>query len=70
MDIARDEDFTVNINKDGPCTAYGKSVLAMFNNDTARWVLLAACLRTQQSIAMSLFTGEYFRVYPGMDSEY
>ena len=47
LDIARDEDFTVNINKDGPCTAYGKSLMAMFNNDTARWILLAACLRTQ-----------------------
>ena len=28
----------------------------LFVNDTANWILLAACLRTQQGIAMQLFT--------------
>jgi hypothetical protein len=42
----------------------------MVHNDTARWILLAACLKTQESIAMSLFTGEYFRIYPGYEREF
>ena len=44
--------------------------MSMFHNDTARWILLAACLKTQESIAMSLFTGEYFRIYPGYEREF
>lgn len=36
-------------------------------NDIANWILLASCLRTQQSIAMGQFTQQYFLVYPGRD---
>ena len=35
----------------------------LFVNDTANWILLAACLRTQQGIAMQLFTQQYFLIY-------
>lgn len=38
----------------------------LFVNDTANWILLAACLRTQQGIAMSLFTQQYFMIYDRM----
>lgn len=39
----------------------------LFVNYTANWILLASCLRTQQSIAMGQFTQAFFLVYPGKD---
>jgi hypothetical protein len=41
-------------------TDYFKAVKEIFVNDCALWIFMAACLRTQQGIAMSLFNGEYF----------
>ena len=49
---------------------YFQALKELFVNDCALWVLLAACLRTQQGIAMGLFTNEYFRVYPGTENEF
>ena len=46
LDIARDPEYSINMNKETFLTSYWKSLIAMFNNDTARWILLAACLRT------------------------
>lgn len=43
---------------------YFKALRELFVNESAIWVLVAACLRTQQSIAMSIFTNDYFRIYP------
>ena len=33
-----------------------KALKELFTNDTANWILIAACMRTQQGIAMGLFT--------------
>jgi len=35
---------------------YYLAVRELFMNDIANWILLASCLRTQQSIAMGQFT--------------
>lgn len=45
-------------------TEYFKALKELFVNESAIWILLAATLRTQQSIAMSLFTNDFFRIYP------
>lgn len=55
---------------DNPCVHYWKSVYAMFTNDCARWLFLAVCLRTQQGIALSLFTGDYFKIYAGREADF
>lgn len=49
---------------------YFKALKELFVNDTAIWILVAACLRTQQGIAMTLFTNDYFRIYPENESQY
>lgn len=68
LDIKRvSEDSTVKLHY---VKEYFQAVKELFVNDCALWVLLAACLRTQQGIAMGLFTNEYFRVYPGTEYEF
>lgn len=43
----------------------------MFTNDTARWILLAASVRTLQTIAISIFTNDFFqKTYPEYDLLY
>lgn len=60
-----------NVNRDYEwLTDYLKAVREIFVNDCALWILLAACLRTQQGIAMSLFNGEYFQIYAGREKEF
>lgn len=49
---------------------YFSALRELFVNECAIWILLAACLRTQQGIAMGLFTNEYFKIYPEYDYEY
>lgn len=70
MEVLRDASFSDHMAKQTHFQNYWKSLMSMFQNDTARWILLAACLKTQESIAMSLFTGEYFRIYPGRDRDF
>mmetsp|Transcript_11201 Transcript_11201/g.18841 ORF Transcript_11201/g.18841 Transcript_11201/m.18841 type:complete len:264 (+) Transcript_11201:1104-1895(+) len=67
----------LNIKRESPnsdryqlLTDYFKALRELFVNETAIWILVAACLRTQQSIAMSLFTNDFFKIYPSYESSY
>lgn len=44
-------------------TEYFWALKELFTNDTANWILLAACLRTLQGIAMTSFNTSYFSIY-------
>lgn len=43
---------------------YCDALSELMNNEAANWIMFAACLRTQQSVAMSLFTGQFYSLYP------
>jgi len=55
-------------------TEYFWALKELFANDTANWILLAACLRTLQGIAMQSFNSQFFSIYnddnPESDVEY
>ena len=36
---------------------YFDALYELYMNEAANWIMLAACLRTQQGIAMGIFTG-------------
>jgi hypothetical protein len=39
-------------------------------NSAANWLLVAACFRTLQSIALGIYIGEYFAIYPDNQSHF
>lgn len=51
-------------------TDYLFALRELFVNDAANWLLVAACLRTMQGIALGLFTNDYFNIYPDKMYEY
>ena len=49
---------------------YFDALYELYMNEAANWIMLAACLRTQQGIAMGIFTGQFFMLYPDYTYEF
>jgi len=61
---------TINEINKTKISEYLLAVKEIFLNDCAIWILVAACLRTQQGIAMSLFNLDYFSIYKDNQDQY